>query len=58
MKYELFTLQEMTPEQVKMNPIKPIIKVYSNEELDKEEWESMKDGEESQELSERTKCYI
>ena len=27
----------MTPEQMKMNPIKPIIKVKTNEELDTEE---------------------
>ena len=37
MKYVLFTLQEMTPEQMNTNPIKPIIKVKTNEELDKEE---------------------
>ena len=36
MKYVLFTLHRMTPEQMKMNPIKPIIKVKTNEELDKE----------------------
>ena len=34
MKYVNFTLKEMTPEQMKMNPIKPIIKVKTNEELD------------------------
>ena len=37
MKYVNFTLKEMTPEQMKMNPIKPIIKVKTNEELDTEE---------------------
>ena len=37
MKYVLFTLHRMTLEQMKMNPIKPIIKVKTNEELDKEE---------------------
>ena len=37
----------MTPEQMKMNPIKPIIKVQTNEELDKEEWESNTDEQES-----------
>ena len=37
MKYVLFTLHRMTPEQMKMNPIKPIIKVKTNQELDKEE---------------------
>ena len=56
MKYGLFTLHRMTPEQMKMNPIKPIIKVKTNEELDKEEGKSIKDEEEftktSQELSE------
>ena len=41
----------MTPEQMKMNPIKPIIKVKTNEELDKEEGESIKDEEESTETS-------
>ena len=59
MKYILFTLYRMTPEQMKMNPIKPIIKVKTNEELDKEEGESIIDEEEytetSQELSEEQK---
>ena len=40
MKYVNFTLKEMTPEQMKINPIKPIIKVKTNEELDTEEGES------------------
>ena len=40
MKYVHFTLKEMTPEQMKMKPIKPIIKLNSNEELDTEEGES------------------
>ena len=40
MKYVNFTLKEMTPGQMKMNPIKPIIKVKTNEELDTEEGES------------------
>ena len=47
MKYVIFTLQEMTPEQLKMNPFKPIIKVNPNEELDIDEGESNKDEEES-----------
>ena len=47
MKYVLFTLHRMTPEQMKMNPIKPIIKVKTNEELDTEEGESNTDGQES-----------
>ena len=46
MKYVNFTLKEMTPEQMKMNPIKPIIKVKTNEELDTEEGESTKVQEE------------
>ena len=51
MKYVLFTLHRMTPEQMKMNPIKPIIKVKTNEELDKEEGGSIIDEEESTETS-------
>ena len=47
MKYVNFPLKEMTPEQMKMNPIKPIIKVKTNEELDTEEGESNTDEQES-----------
>ena len=47
MKYVNFTLKEMTPEQMKINPIKPIIKVKTNEELDTEEGESNSDEQES-----------
>ena len=47
MKYVNFTLKEMTPEQMKINPIKPIIKVNTNEELDIEEGESKSDQQES-----------
>ena len=47
MKYINFTLKEMTPEQMKINPIKPIIKVKTNEELDTEEGESNTNEEES-----------
>ena len=47
MKYVIFTLHRMTPEQMKMNPIK----VKTNEELDKEEGESIIDEEESTETS-------
>ena len=43
MKYVNFTLKEMTPEQMKINPIKPIIKVKTNEEIDTEEGESNTD---------------
>ena len=46
MKYVNFTLKEMTPEQMKMNPIKPIIKVNTNEKLDTEEGESNTDEQE------------
>ena len=42
MKYVFFTLHRMTPEQMKMNPIKPMIKVKTNEELDTEKGESTK----------------
>ena len=47
MKYVYFTLKEVTPEQMKMKPIKPIIKVKTNEELDTEEGESNTDEQES-----------
>ena len=47
MKYVNFTLQEMTPEQMKMNPVKPIIKVKTNGELDTEEGESITNEQES-----------
>ena len=47
MKYVNFTLKEMTPEQMKMNPIKPIIKVKTNEELDTEEGEPNTDEQET-----------
>ena len=47
MKYVFYTLHRMTPEQMKMNPIKPIIKVKTNEELDTEEGESNTDEQES-----------
>ena len=42
MKYVFFILHRMTPEQMKMNPIKPIIKVKTNEELDTDKGESTK----------------
>ena len=47
MKYVNSTLKEMTPEQMKMKPIKPIIKVNTDEELDTEEGESNSDQQES-----------
>ena len=47
MKYVLFTIHRMTPEQLKMNHIKPIIKVKTNEELDTEEGESNTGEQES-----------
>ena len=46
MKYVNFTLKEMTPEQMMIKPIKPIIKVNTNEELDTEEGESNTDEQE------------
>ena len=55
MKYVNFTLHRMTPEQMKMNPIKPIIKVKTNEKVDTDEWESTKVQEKfttSEELTE------
>ena len=47
MRYVFYTLRRMTPEQMKMNPIKPILKVKTNEELDTEEGESNTDEQES-----------
>ena len=47
MKYVLFTLQRMTPEQMKMNPIRSIIKVKTNEKPDTEEGESNTNEQES-----------
>ena len=47
MKYVIYTLHTMTAEQMMMNPIKPIIKVKTNEELDTEEGESGTDEQES-----------
>ena len=60
MKYVLFTLHKMIPEQLKMNPIKPIIKVSTNQELNIDEGESNKDEEESimsTELSEENSTF-
>ena len=47
MKYVNFTLKEMTPEQMKMKPIIPIVKVNTNEVLDTEEGESNSDEQKS-----------
>ena len=47
MKYVDFTLKEMTPEQMKMKPIKPIVNVNTNEVLDAEEGESNSDEQKS-----------
>ena len=47
MNYVNFTLKEMTPEQMKMKPIKPILKVNTNEVLDTEEGESNSDEQKS-----------
>ena len=57
MKYVNFTLKEMTPEQMKMKPIKPIIKVTTNEELDTEEGESIEEEEEFTTFEELTEEY-
>ena len=56
-KYVNFTLKEMTPEQMKINPIKPIIKVKTNEELDTDEGESNIDGQESTILNKEEEEY-
>ena len=50
MKYVNFTLQKMTPEQLKMNPFKPIIKDNPNQELDTEEGESTETKEDSKSI--------
>ena len=47
MKYVFYTLHRMTPEQMKMNNIKPIIEVKTNEELDTEVGESNTDEQKS-----------
>ena len=47
MKSVNFTLKEMTPEQLKINPIKPNIKVNTNDVLDTEEGESNTNEQES-----------
>ena len=46
MKYVNFTLKEMTPEQMKIKPIKPIVKDNTNEELDTDKGESIEEEEE------------
>ena len=57
MNYVNFTLKEMTPKQMKKNPIKPIIKVKTNEELDAEEGESNTDEQESTILNKEEEEY-
>ena len=57
MKYVLFTLHRMTPEQMKVNPIKPIIKVETNKELDTEEGESNRDEQDSTITNKEEKEY-
>ena len=52
MKYVNFILKEMTPEQMKMNPIKPIIKVKTNEgESNTDEQESTISNKEEDDYS-------
>ena len=46
MNYVFFSLHRMTPEQLKMYPIRPIFKIHPNQELDTVEGESTKDEEE------------
>ena len=57
MKYVNFALKEMTPEQMKMKPINPIIKVKTNEELDTEEGESNTDEQKSTILNKEEEEY-
>ena len=57
MKYVNFTLKEMTPEQMKMNHIKPIIKVNTNDKVDTDEGESTKVEEEYSTSEELTDEY-
>ena len=60
MNYVNFTLKEMTPEQMNMNPIKPIIKVKTNDKIDSDEGESTKVEEEyttSEELTEEYSTF-
>ena len=60
MKYVNPTLKEMSPEQMKMNPIKPIIKVNTNEKVDTDERESIEEEEEfttSEELTEEYSTF-
>ena len=47
MKYVFYILHRMAPEQMKKNPIKPIIKVKTNEKLDTDVGESNSDEQES-----------
>ena len=56
MKYVFYNLHRMTPEQMKMNPIKPIIKVKTNEELDTEKGESTKVQDEFTTSEEEEEC--
>ena len=55
MKYVFYTLHRMTPEQLKINPIKPIIKPHPNQELETDDGESINEEEQwtiSTEMSE------
>ena len=47
MKYVFYILHKMTPEQMKKNPTKPIIKDKTNEDFDTEEGESNTNEQES-----------
>ena len=57
MKYVFYILHRMTPEQMKINPIKPIIQVKTNEELDTQEGESNTDEQESTILNKQEEEY-
>ena len=54
MKYVFYTLLRMTPEQMKMNPIEPIIKVKTYPEIDTDEGESTEEEEKSTTSSDKS----
>ena len=54
MKYVFYTLHRMTPEQMKMNPIKSIIEVKTYQELDTDEGESIEEEEKSTTSSDKS----
>ena len=54
MKYVFYILHRMTPEQMKMNPIKPIIKVKTYQELPTDEGESIEEEDKSTTSSDKS----